>query len=105
MSDARRSFETKSDAKPMVVPALKVSDAKRAFETAAAASKSASNSGHGTLPRRTLINTPASSSVVVASSSSAPAKERSASGASNYGQRSSYAAGDEADGVSGSVAD
>ena len=60
VSDARRLYESKMEAKPMIVPALKVSDAKRAFETAAksaSAAKPAVGAGQNTLPRRTLIQT------------------------------------------------
>lgn len=55
---------------PTIVPVLKVSDAKRAFENSAAAAQQHRNVGsssttsshhHNSLPRRTLIQTPASS--------------------------------------------
>jgi hypothetical protein len=54
---------------PTIVPVLKVSDAKRAFENNAAAAQQQRNSSigsaasghhHNSLPRRTLIQTPAS---------------------------------------------
>lgn len=41
VSDARRAYETKSETKPTVFPALKVSDAKKAFEVAASAAAAA----------------------------------------------------------------
>ena len=41
MSDARRAYETKAENKPTVFPALKVSDAKKAFEVAASAAAAA----------------------------------------------------------------
>lgn len=71
MNDARKAFETRPDLykPPPVVPVLKVSDAKKAFETTAAAAAAAaakperpaagSQAHHHSLPRRTLIQTPA----------------------------------------------
>ena len=43
MSDARRAYETKAESKPAVFPALKVSDAKKAFEVAASAAAAAAS--------------------------------------------------------------
>lgn len=67
MNDARKAFETRTDVykPPAVVPVLKVSDAKKAFENTAAAAAAkperpaAGSQGHHSLPRRTLIQTPA----------------------------------------------
>ena len=64
VSDARKVYEPKPETKPMIVPALKVSDAKKAFETAAAATKPTVPPTQSTLPRRTLIQTPPSSNSI-----------------------------------------
>ena len=68
LNETRKPFETRSEPKvPSIVPVLKVSDAKRAFENSVAASRSdhrnatAPSHSHNSLPRRTLIQTPASS--------------------------------------------
>ncbi|XP_046441053.1 nascent polypeptide-associated complex subunit alpha, muscle-specific form-like isoform X6 [Daphnia pulex] len=70
LNDTRRPTETRTEPKvPTIVPVLKVSDAKRAFENNAAAAQQQRNSSigsaasghhHNSLPRRTLIQTPAS---------------------------------------------
>jgi len=67
VNDARKTFETRTDLykPPAVVPVLRVSDAKKAFENTAAAAAAkperpaAGSQGHHSLPRRTLIQTPA----------------------------------------------
>ena len=70
MNDTRRPTETRTEPKvPTIVPVLKVSDAKRAFENNAAAAQQQRNASinsatsghhHNSLPRRTLIQTPTS---------------------------------------------
>lgn len=69
VNDGRRAFESRAEQHskpPTVVPVLKVSDAKKAFESSASAAKaerhpagSQGGSSHHSLPRRTLIQTPA----------------------------------------------
>ncbi|XP_045025839.1 serine/threonine-protein kinase par-1 isoform X3 [Daphnia magna] len=72
LNDTRRPSDSRMEPKvPTIVPVLKVSDAKRAFENSAAAaaqqhrnvgsSSTTSSHHHNSLPRRTLIQTPASS--------------------------------------------
>ncbi|KAI9564094.1 hypothetical protein GHT06_007832 [Daphnia sinensis] len=71
LNDTRKPLDNRTEPKvPTIVPVLKVSDAKRAFENSAAAAQQHRNVGgsnttsshhHNSLPRRTLIQTPASS--------------------------------------------
>ncbi|XP_057371289.1 uncharacterized protein LOC130692231 [Daphnia carinata] len=69
LKDTRPSDNRTEPKVPTIVPVLKVSDAKRAFENSAAAaqqhrnvsSNTTSSQHHNSLPRRTLIQTPASS--------------------------------------------
>lgn len=88
MNEGRRVFETKTEQSkpPAVVPVLRVSDAKKAFENSVAAATASSSSkserlagaqSHHSLPRRTLIQTPASTVEVKPSGTQQPRNQTS----------------------------